>query len=100
MTEHGEARAIDGNALTGGEIVVAASDAKLTSGSRRGDALDDPDVVDETGEHYGAPNAKIVIKSSSKGVRSTIRSRASEAAVDSDTWANALSAPVPSTTGA
>ena len=51
VLDHGEARAVDGNALTVDEIAVAALDAKLASGLGVGDARNRSNVVDQSGKH-------------------------------------------------
>jgi hypothetical protein len=53
----GEARTVDGDALALEEIVVAATDPKLTARGRVSDSLDSADVVDQAREHSTAPSA-------------------------------------------
>src|SRR5690348_10715126 len=53
----GEAGAVHRDALPFGQVVVIASDAKFATGAGWSHSLDRADIVDETGEHYSAPNA-------------------------------------------
>lgn len=47
----GEARAVHGNTLTLGQVIVRAPDAQRTPSGRERHALDDADVIDESCEH-------------------------------------------------
>src|SRR5206468_271529 len=96
----GEAGAVHGDTLAFDEIVIPAPDTELPPCRSRRYTLDRADVVDQSSEHYAAPSAKVVFKSSPNVTRSSTGNRASDAAVALETCAKAFKAVAPSTTGA